>query len=173
MIRRLDRELARRFIAAAESGEWLPIGTERERAEYWLPERVNAREWLYLIDFDDMDDDAAESLAMHKGRLTLTRLFCMSDASAQALSRHQGGVLELDGLASLSDAAAQSLSEYQGFLSLDGILSLTDVAADALSQRQGGLSLDGLTTLADTQGHLCSHGSLRLSPEALEITSRT
>jgi hypothetical protein len=154
MIQRLSRELAQRFVAAAEAGEWLPIGSERDRVKYWLPERINAGEWLCLIGFDELDDDAAQILAMHKGRLTLSKLISLSDASAQALSRHQGGALELDGLTSLSDQAAQSLSKYQGFLSLNGILTLTDIAAGALSQQQRGLSLDCLTTLSDTPGHL-------------------
>ncbi len=154
MIHRLSRELAQRFVDAAEAGEWLTIGSERDRVKLWLPERINAGEWLCLIGFDEIDDDAADILAMHKGRLTLSKIISLSDASAQALSEHQGGALELDGLTSLSDRAAQSLSKYRGFLSLNGILTLTDIAAGALSQQQRGLSLDCLTILSDTPGHL-------------------
>ena len=154
MIQRLTRELAQGFVAAAEAGECLPVGPERDRVTYWLPERINAEEWLCLIGFEEIDDDAADILARHTGRLTLSKLVSLSDASAQALSRHQGGVLDLDGLTSLSDPAAQSLSKYQGFLSLDGITTVTDVAAGALAQQQGGLSLLGLAALPETPGHL-------------------
>lgn len=154
MIKKLSRELAQRFVAAAEADEWLPIGPERERVKYWLPERINAEEWLCLIGFDEVGDAAAEILAVHKGRLTLSRIISLSDASVQALSRHQGSALELDGLTNLADQAAVSLAKYQGFLSLNGVPSLTDTAAGALSQQQRGLSLDGLTALSDTPGHL-------------------
>ncbi len=166
MTQRLSRDLAQRFVAAAEAGECLPIGPERERVKYWLPERLNAGEWLCLIGFGDMDDDAADILARHKGRLTLSKLISLSDTSAQALSLHQGSVLDLDGLTSLSDPAAQSLSKYQGFLSLDGITTLTDVAAGDLAQQQGGLSLDCLTALSDTPGHLALARKLAAQPRS-------
>jgi hypothetical protein len=154
MTLRITQELARRFIAAAETGESLPIGSERDRVKYWLPERISAEEWLCLIGFDELDEDAAEILARHRGRLTLSKLTSLSDWSAEALSRHQGSALELDGLTALSDPAAKSLSKYQGFLSLNGILALTDFGAAALADREAGLSLDGLTTLSDTPQHL-------------------
>jgi hypothetical protein len=160
MIHRLSHELAQRFIAAAEAGESLSIGSERDRVNYWLPEQINAEEWLCLIGFDELDDDAAEVLARHRGRLTLSKLTSLSDWSAEALSRHQGTELELDGLTALSDPAAKSLSKYQGFLSLNGILALTDLGAAALAEREVGLSLDGLTTLSDTPKHLALTGML-------------
>ncbi len=62
MIQRLSRELAQRFVTAAEAGEWLPIGSERDRVKYWLPERINAWEWLCLIGFDEMDDTRGDSV---------------------------------------------------------------------------------------------------------------
>ncbi len=164
MTQRLSRELAQKLVTAAEAGEWLPVGPERDRVKYWLPERINAGEWLCLIGFDEMDDDAADILTRHKGRLTLSKLICVSDISAQSLSLHDGNVLELDRLSSLSDPAAQSLSKYQGFLSLNGIATLTDIAAGALAQQQGGLSLDGLTRLADTPGHLSLARMLAAQP---------
>jgi hypothetical protein len=166
MPQRLSRELAQILVTAAEAGEWLPVGPERNRVKYLLPERIDAGEWLCLIGFDEMDEDAADILTRHKGRLTLSELICLSDTSAQSLSLHQGGVLELDGLTSLSDPAAQSLSKYQGFLCLDGITTLTDVAAGALAQQQGGLSLDGLTTLSDTPGHLALARKLAAQPRS-------
>ena len=55
MIQRLSRELAQRFVTAAEAGEWLPIGSERDRVKYWLQERINAGEWLCLIGFDEVE----------------------------------------------------------------------------------------------------------------------
>ena len=49
MTQRLSRDLAHKFVAAAEGGEWLPIGSERDRVKYWLPDRINAGEWLCLL----------------------------------------------------------------------------------------------------------------------------
>jgi hypothetical protein len=154
MSQRLTRELAQRFVAAAATGESLPVGPERDFVTYWLPDSINAKEWLCLIRFDELEDDAAEILAKHRGRLTLSKLILLSDASAQALSQHQGSVLELNGLTNLSNEAAEALSKYQGVLCLNGIATLSDVAASAFARRQSRVFLDGLTALPDTPEHL-------------------
>jgi hypothetical protein len=154
MNQRLTRELAQRFVAAAEAGECLPIGPERDRIKYWLPDSVNAKEWLCLIAFDELDDDAAEVLAGHTGRLTLSQLLRLSDASAQSLTWHRGSSLDLDGLVHLSDAAAEALAQYQGILSLNGLTTLSNAAASAFARGQSRVSLNGLTALPDTSEHL-------------------
>lgn len=180
MTQTLSLREAERFIAAAKAGECLPIGAERSRVRYWLPEKLHAAEWLCLVGFDELDDEAAEILAEHKGRLTLSSITQISDFSAQWLSRHQGCALELDGLADLSDSAVRDLSRYPGSLSLNGIINLTDVAAAALAQRESRLSLDGLTALVHVQlarklaaqprsARNCFKSLIRISEEIAEI----
>jgi hypothetical protein len=62
MIQRLSRELAQGFVAAAEADDWLPIGSERDRVKYWLPERIDAGEWLCLIGLNERDDTRGDSV---------------------------------------------------------------------------------------------------------------
>jgi hypothetical protein len=160
----LTQALARQYLSAAEADEWITVGDERNRTRYWLPERIRAKEWLCLIGFDELEDEAGVILARHRGRLTLNRLRRLSDAGAQALSCHRGESLELNTLTSLTDAAARSLSRYQGFLSMDGIATLTADSAAALAERHGRLSLDGLTSLPDTPEHLALARMLAAQP---------
>ena len=69
----------------------------------------------------------------------------LSDAAAEALSKHKGG-LYLHGLTSLSDAAAESFSKHDGVLSLNHQYEesgsrlgpeLSDAAVKSLSKHNG------------------------------------
>jgi|LakMenEpi03Aug12_release.lakeMendotaPanAssembly.Ray.scaffolds.fasta_scaffold70706_2 predicted DNA-binding WGR domain protein len=52
--------------------------------------------------------------------------------------------LDLRGLTSLSDAAAEALSKHKGRLNLSGLTSLSDAAAEALSKHKGDISFYNL-----------------------------
>ena len=85
-----------------------------------------------------------------EGDLSLNNLNELSDAVAEALSKHQGN-LYLDGMTELSDAVAEALSKHQGNLYLRGlrVSELSDKAAEALSKHQGNLSLAGQIEFSD------------------------
>ena len=73
-----------------------------------------------------LSDAAAEALSKHHGELSLSGLTSLSDAAAEALGRHKGGWLRLHCLETLSDAAALSLSKHEGVLELRDIHGLYD-----------------------------------------------
>ena len=100
-----------------------------------------AEQFVYLSEFTELDDDAAESFSKHVGDLDLDGLTSLSDAAAESLSRQKGNYLYLNGLPILSDAAAESLSRYDGELQLSGLTSLSDAAAESLSRHEGKLYL--------------------------------
>ena len=104
--------------------------------------------FLYLDEFTQIDDQAAEVLAKRQGVLSLSGLTELSDNAAESLSKHKDS-LRLDGLTELSDAAAESLSKHKGSLSLDGLNELSDAAAESLAKNPNDLSLKGLTTLGN------------------------
>jgi len=130
--------------------------------------------------FTLIEDAAAQALAQHEGRLSLSGLTSLSERAAKALADHEGD-LDLHGVASLSDAAAEALAKHEGDLDLDGLTSLIDSpghvalarklarqtgwlplrglknlgesAAEALAKHEGDLDLDGLASLSDAAAH--------------------
>jgi hypothetical protein len=110
-----------------------------------------------------LTNKAAESLAKHKGDLSLRGITSLSDTQAESLAKHSGS-LHLDGLTSLSDAQAESLGKHSGGLYLTSLTSLSDAQAESLAKHSGGLYLTSLTSLSDAQAEsLGKHsGSLYL-----------
>ena len=127
--------------------------------------------------FTTLDDDAAEILSKHRGRL---RLFGLS----RSLSKHKGniclygleslshevadgilrhkGELELVSVTNLSDKAAEHLTHYDGYqILLGSLVSLSDSAARTLAKYPGELDvdLDALPSAAAEQ--LRKHSSFR------------
>ena len=97
----------------------------------------------------ELSDDSAENLSEYDGDFELNELSELSEAAAESLSKHEGGLLELNGLIELSDAVAESLSEYDGDLELNGLSELSDTAAESLSEHNGNLKLNGLNSLSN------------------------
>jgi len=62
----------------------------------------------------------------------------IEDEAAEALANHKGG-LELNGLTSMNDMAAEALANYEGELFLNGLTSLSDKATEALAKHSVGL----------------------------------
>jgi len=93
-----------------------------------------------------IDDDAAEALSKHNGKLSLS-LHRLSDAVAESLSKHQGK-LSITWLRRMSDAAAKSLSKHQGDLLLNFVWSgrkkMSDTAFESLSKHKGDIHFVGL-----------------------------
>ena len=165
------------------------------------------KETLWLHDLTSLSDGAAEALskckgdllidklaslsdssghvalvvklASQKGKLYLRGLKSLSDAGAEALSKHEGELLFLDGLSSLSDIAVVALSKQKGELIL-GLTSLSAGAAEALSKHEGVLKLWGLTSLSTIaaealskhKGELCFQGLTSLSDAAAKALSK-
>jgi hypothetical protein len=160
-VRRIDVEVARRFIADPYS--------------------------VKLDEYEVLDADAAKILAGHEGwDLNLNGLTDISVEVAEALSEYEGhwcllGRLFLNGLTELSVEAAEALARQIGALALNGLTELSAEAARALAGHQGSLSLDGLADLsAEVAEAIAGHrvgvldlnGLTALSVEAAEILSR-
>jgi hypothetical protein len=120
---------------------------------------------VWLPEYTEMDDEAAEILAGCKDSLLLRGLKSISDEAADTLSKHRypihhhgygewagrSNCLDLSGVEFLSDVAAQSLAGYKGILCLDGLTSLSDAAAQSFAEFGGEwLKLGGLLSLSDT-----------------------
>jgi predicted DNA-binding WGR domain protein len=123
-------------------------------------------EYLYLGSLTHLSDAAAEALTKHKKYkeyLNLSGLKHLTDAGAEALGKHWGD-LDLSGLKSLSDAGAEVLSKHKGGLDLSGLESLSDAGAEALSKHKGDLDLSGLESLSDAGAEALSKhkGGLKL-----------
>ncbi len=120
-----------------------------------------------------MSDATAESLSKREGELSLSGLTSLSDAAAESLSKHRGGILHLNGLTSLSDATAEILSKREGELSLSGLTSLSDATAESLSKREGELSLSDLTSLSDAAANSLRrcNGQLEFDLDQLSISA--
>lgn len=149
----LDAELAQSFLEDPDSvnlGDFTSITDDA--AEVVSKYRGGT---LFLYGLTNLSDAAADALSRHQGDLELGGLTELSEAAAEALSKHQGSLI-LDGLTELSDAAAEALSKHQGVLILRGLTELTDYAAEALSKHQGNLLLDGVTELSDVAAEALS-----------------
>jgi predicted DNA-binding WGR domain protein len=108
---------------------------------------------VVLYGLTSLSDAAAEALSKHEGELDLSGLESLSDTAAEALSKCKCE-LDLSGLAGLSDAAAEALSKYKGRLSFENIKSLSDAASNSLSKHKGELDLRELKSLSDSPGHV-------------------
>ena len=142
------------------------------------------KDWFSIAGFTQIEDEAAVTLANHKGILYLG-LTSMSDKAAEALANHGGVYLSLNGLTSLSDslghiALTEKLANYEGNLYLDGLASLSDNAAETLAKHKGNLYLRGLTSLGDNlaevlakhKGDLYLWGQTSLSDNAAEALAK-
>ena len=126
--------------------------------------------YLYLRGLTSLSDAAAEALSRHDWRyLYLSGLRHLSDEAAESLSKHDGD-LDLSGLKSLSDAGAETLSKHKGDLYLRGLESLSDTAAEALSKCKGDLYLSGLTSLSDAGAEAFSKHEGKLELSRLRLT---
>jgi hypothetical protein len=107
---------------------------------------------------------AARAIADHKGELDfapLTSTFAsggsngvtLSDATAEALSRHVG-VLGLNSVSRMSVKAAAALSAHKGSISLSGLVAVSKDVAKHLSKHKGGLDLSGLEKVSETVAEL-------------------
>ena len=91
----------------------------------------------------------------------------MSDATAEALSRHVG-VLGLNIVSRMSGKAAAALSAHKGSISLSGLVGVSDDVAKHLSKHNGGLDLSGLEKVSETVAEFLAayDDELLLSPKA-------
>jgi len=158
---------------------------------------------LDLSQFDTIEDDAASIIARYKKQLDLDGLSSLSQVAAQSLAPHKGwlsvgltnlsdatiakllaqhaGPLWLPNLDNLTDAAARQLAQHKGNLGL-GIKSLGDVAADALATHAGYLDLPYVLALSNAaakalaghKGVLCFHNLEELSdsPEHVSLAEK-
>lgn len=121
---------------------------------------------------------AARAIADHKGELDfapVTSTFLsggsngvtLSDATAEALSRHVG-VLGLNIVSRMSGLAAAALSAHKGSISLSGLVGVSDDVAKHLSKHKGGLDLSGLEKVSETVAEFLAayDDELLLSPKA-------
>ena len=117
-----------------------------------------------LTGLKSLSDAAAEILGKHEGGLWLCGLTSLSDAAAKAFASQQGDILFLTGLTTLSDAAAESLSKrFHDNMDLSGLTTLSDAAAKSLSNHCGSLHLTGLTDISDAAAEsLSKHRGLNL-----------
>ena len=116
-----------------------------EIAEHFLADTSSSN----LSQYTSIEDAAAEALAKHNGYLlSLNGLTELSETASEALAKFQGN-LGLNGLASLSDAAANALSKHEGYLLLNSLTELSTAKAEALSKHDGRLDLKSLTSLSD------------------------
>ena len=125
---------------------------------------------IYFDNLTKLSDAAAEALSKHQGDLILNGLTTLSDTAAEALSKHKGD-LGLNGLASLSDEAAESLSQHDGGLYISGLESLSDAAAEALSKHKEELGLGRLTSLSDEAAESLSQHDSGLNLDGLKSLS--
>ena len=74
-----------------------------------------AEQSVYLSEFTELDDDAAESLSKHEGYLNLylSGLTSLSDAAAESLSKHEGRLYLRP--YNLPASAAEILRQHRSF----------------------------------------------------------
>lgn len=90
------------------------------------------RNALSLQGLTEITENQAKSLAKKTSDLNLSGLKTISDEVAVALSKHKGGLLELNSLLTLSDKACENLVKHLGPLSFTGVAELSDAAFDML-----------------------------------------
>lgn len=116
---------------------------------------------LHLDGLTGLSDGVAESLGRKSGMIILRGLTQLSAGQATALVKRENG-LDLSGLQELPDEVAEALSRHNvGWLNLDGVKGLSGAAALALARRGGWLSLRGLEKLGgDAAEALAGHAGL-------------
>jgi hypothetical protein len=123
---------------------------------------ARARSSLYLR---GLSDDLAEALARHQGKgLSLDGLFRLEANTAARLAEYRGR-LSLNGLSSLTPAVAAELAEHRGkSLSFAGIQQLSPETARVLATYEGDFYLEGVTELTSelAQAFLNFPGKLKL-----------
>jgi hypothetical protein len=119
---------------------------------------ASQKDVLWLYGLKSLSDAAAEALSKHKGDLNLGsyKLTSQNDslgyvALARKLVSQKGGSHYF---LSLSDTAAEAFSKHEGELDLSGLESLSDAAAESLSRHKGDLDLFNLTNLSDSPEHV-------------------
>jgi len=119
---------------------------------------ASQKDVLWLYGLKSLSDAAAEALSKHKGDLNLGsyKLTSQNDslgyvALARKLVSQKGGSYYF---LSLSDTAAEAFSKHKGGLSLKGLTHLSDAAAESLSRHKGDLDLFNLTNLSDSPEHV-------------------
>jgi hypothetical protein len=130
---------------------------------YGDPDDTDFLDWFVVPNIPDLTDELLILIASEiKGILHLSHLTTISSTVAEALAKHEGDELLLDGLTELSDAAAESLSRHDGEIDLSSLTTLSDAAAESLSKCTGKLTLDlhNLTSLSDGPGHIALAESL-------------
>jgi hypothetical protein len=96
-----------------------------------------------------LQHEIADILRKYDGLLYLDAVDSLDEGSANALGRHKGYALSLNGLHRVDVGVAKALSKYKGRLRL-GVESLTDEEAKALAAYKGQcLVLGSLCTLTD------------------------
>ena len=145
---------------------------------YGDPDDTDFLDWFVVPNIPDLTDELLILIASEiKGILHLSHLTTISSTVAEALAKHEGDELLLDGLTELSDAAAESLSRHEGEIDLSSLTTLSDAAAVCLlSKNKGSLCLNGRLELSDAlaeslgkhQGDLWLNGLTELTDAAVE-----
>ena len=120
--------------------------------------------WLNLDGLRELSVHHALQLATKSGTLSLCGLCRITEHTAEALSRHEFGMLILDGLADLPDDIAIWLSNHKGFLHLSGLTTLAVSTAKALANHKDGVKLGGIKEItAEVASAFAKHeGALSL-----------
>ncbi|MDB4295686.1 hypothetical protein N9908_05510 [Akkermansiaceae bacterium] len=108
---------------------------DRKVAEEGIANADPVNNWVDLDHETFINEDGARILANYEGELGLCGLTEISEAAAECLASHKGDKLHLGdvnqetGLSCLSDGTAKALAKYEGGLILGGIKELSDFAA--------------------------------------------
>ena len=143
--------------------------------KYWGPSLFNPNSPHYSSDdfypTGLLTVEIAEQFLADTSSGNLSQYTSIEDAAAEALAKHKGDLLSLNGLTELSETASEALAKFQGNLGLNGLTSLSDAAADALSKHKGYLLLDSLTELSTAQAEALSKQDGRLDLKSLTSLS--
>lgn len=107
---------------------------------------------------------AADELAKHRGGLLLNNLREVRSKLAKSLRWHKGR-LELNGVPELTEAAAAHIARHDGDLCLSGLRELPNAVAKQLAHHRGLLELDGIKTISEqAAGWIIKHrGTVRMT----------
>jgi tetratricopeptide (TPR) repeat protein len=107
---------------------------------------------------------AADELTKHRGGLLLNNLREVRSKLAKSLRWHKGR-LELNGVPELTEAAAAHIARHDGDLCLSGLRELPQAVAKHLAHHRGLLELGGIKTISEqAAGWIIKHrGTVRLT----------
>lgn len=152
-LKKLDEKVAKAFMR--HEGGCLFLNGLTEISEPLAGTLAKYQGWgIELEGVAKISDAVAQALAkFKKGSLSLG-LTELSECQARLLGKHSckdsAGDLSLEKLKSLSANAAQALAKHKGgCLNLNGIVELSDEAVLGLIQIDGGLSLNRLEKISD------------------------